>query len=52
MHGVQKEMTQSLAHWTLADLKRKPRPAPELCGKVNCRMGPACKHLLQTVAGG
>ena len=50
MHDVQKEMTEALARWTLADLKRKPQPVPALCGKVNCRMGPACKHLPQAAS--
>ena len=43
MHELQAACVGTLSRWTLADLARKPLPAPELRAKVACRMACTCK---------
>lgn len=46
MHDLHRAIVDSLSRWTLADLAAKPTPAPELVGRVNCRMT-ALRHALE-----
>lgn len=43
MHELQAACIGTLSRWTLADLARRPQPAPSLRDKVPCRMACACR---------
>lgn len=43
-------LVSTLARWSVGDIAARPQPAPELRGKVDCKMGCVCRGIKQISA--